>query len=272
MRSDEWSSPPKPVRREVLTEQPTSSSAIASSSSSASDDRPPVLFVPGYGHGAWAFAQHWLEHTAGRGFPAAAMSLRGHGGSGPDPDARLRDYVHDVTQVAAGLPKQAILVGHGTGALVVAMALARYPARAGVLVAPVFGGLATALGLLRRNPAGTLPGLFGGHVSLRSTQLFSRSLPASAAQSFAARLQRVPAGAQRQLIRRQEPEPPVGTPPVLVAGSPDDRVVSASALEWVARRYGGSPLLFPGMGHDLMLDARWQEPIDAILDWLEKPA
>jgi hypothetical protein len=29
-------------------------------------------------------------------------------------------------------------------------------------------------------------------------------------------------------------------------------------------------LLFPGMGHDMMLDDRWQEPIDAILDWLDK--
>jgi pimeloyl-ACP methyl ester carboxylesterase len=50
----------------------------------------------------------------------------------------------------------------------------------------------------------------------------------------------------------------------------DDRVVPRGSLEKVARRYGGAPLLFPGMGHDLMLDARWQEPIDAILDWLEK--
>ena len=41
-------------------------------------------------------------------------------------------------------------------------------------------------------------------------------------------------------------------------------------LEDVARHYGGAPLLFPGMGHDLMLDARWQEPIDAIIDWLDK--
>jgi pimeloyl-ACP methyl ester carboxylesterase len=150
------------------------------------------------------------------------------------------------------------------------MALARYPARAGVLVAPVFGGVSAALGLLRRNPTGTLPGLFGGHVSLRPAQLFSRSLPAKEAQSYAARLQRVPSGAQRQLLRRQEPEAPVGAPPVLVAGSPDDRFVSDATLEWVARRYAGSPLLFPGKGHDLMLDARWQEPIDAILDWLEK--
>ena len=57
------------------------------------------------------FAEHWLEHTAERGFPAYAMSLRGHGGSGDAPKATLRAYVHDVTQVAAGLPRQAVLVG-----------------------------------------------------------------------------------------------------------------------------------------------------------------
>ncbi|MFE7873871.1 alpha/beta hydrolase, partial [Micromonospora humida] len=65
-------------------------------------------------------------------------------------------------------------------------------------------------------------------------------------------------------------EPAVGRPPVLVLGSPDDRVVPPAALTRAARRYGAAPLLFPGMGHDLMLDTRWQEPLDALLDWLAK--
>jgi pimeloyl-ACP methyl ester carboxylesterase len=65
MRSDEWADPPKPVRREVLDAQPPGGGSA-----------PPVLLVPGYGHGAWAFAEHWLEHIAERGFPAYAMSLR----------------------------------------------------------------------------------------------------------------------------------------------------------------------------------------------------
>jgi pimeloyl-ACP methyl ester carboxylesterase len=259
MRPDEWTRSSPSVRREVLVARTDDDSPA-----------PPVLFVPGYGHGAWAYAEHWLEHAAGRGFPAYAMSLRGHGRSGSAPRARLVDFVHDVTQVAAGLPKQAVLVGHGAGALVVAQAMARYPARAGVLIAPVFGGLGAAFGLLRRNPGGTLPGLFGGPVRLGRGQLFSRELPSAQAQAYVARLGRVPRSAQRQLVRRQRPESPVGAPPVLVVGSPDDRVVSGKALEAVARRYGGAPLLFPGMGHDLMLDTRWQEPIDAILDWLEK--
>jgi pimeloyl-ACP methyl ester carboxylesterase len=259
MRGREWAYPVPPVRREVLA-----------ATSAEPTDAPPVLFVPGFGHGAWVFEEHWLEHTAERGFPAYAMSVRGHGASGDAPKATLRAYAHDVTQVAAGLPRQAVLVGHGAGALVVAMALARYPARAGVLVSPVFGGVGAAFAALGRNPLGTLPAVFGGPLRLRRGLLFSRELPAKAAQEYAGRLGRASARAQWQLARGPAPEDPVGDPPVLVCGSPDDRVVSRAALAKVAKRYGGAPLLFPGMGHDLMLDARWQEPIDAILDWLDK--
>ncbi len=64
--------------------------------------------------------------------------------------------------------------------------------------------------------------------------------------------------------------PPVGDPPTLVVGSPDDRVVPRPALDRAAARFGGAPLLFPGMGHALMLQPAWAEPVDAILDWLAK--
>lgn len=259
MRGREWARPVRPVRREVLAATPE-----------LEEGRPPLLFVPGFGHGAWAFAEHWLGHAAGRGFPAYALSLRGHGGSDPAPEATLRAYAHDVAQVAAGLPRQAVLVGHGAGALVVAHALARYPARAAVLVAPVLGGWATFGAALRRNPAGTLPAVFGGRLRLNRRQLFSRELPDADARGYVSRLGRAGRRAQWQLLTHADPEPAVGRPPVLVLGSPDDRIVPPAVLTRAARRYGSAPLLFPGMGHDLMLDARWREPIDAILDWLAK--
>ena len=263
LRPVEWAFPIPPVRREVLSAMPEHD-----------EGRPPVLFVPGFGHGAWAFAEHWLDHTAARGFPAYAMSLRGHGDSGTARGASLRAYTHDVVQVAASLPRRAVLVGHGASALVVARALARYPARAGVLLSPVLGGWRSGLGALGaallRNPVGTLPAVVGGPLRLRRGQLFSRELPTSVAAGYVRRLGRAAPRAQWQLLVRRDPEPPVGDPPVLVVGSPHDRVVSRAALERAARRYGGAPLLFPGMGHDLMLDARWREPLDAILDWLDK--
>jgi len=266
-RQMEWAFPVRPVQREVLASKPVPADGFTE----LDGQRPPLLFVPGLGHGAWAFAEHWLEHAAGRGFPAYAMSLRGHGDSGTARRTTLRAYVHDVVQVAARLPRQAVLIGHGVGGLAVAKALARYPARAGVLVSPVLGGLDTFANALWRNVPGTLPAVFGARLTLRRGQLFGRELGSASAKEYAARIGGAAAPlAQWQLLLHRAPEPPVGDVPVLVVGSPDDKVVPRRALERAARRYGGAPLLFPGMGHDLMLDARWQEPIDAILDWLDK--
>jgi pimeloyl-ACP methyl ester carboxylesterase len=252
LRFDDWTSPVRPVEREVVGVLPETPDPAL----------PPLLFVPGLGHGPWAFAEHWLGQAAARGFPAHAVGLRERGD--------LRAYAHDVVQVAASLPRQTVLIGHGAGALIVARALGRYPARAAVLVAPVLHGWATLGAALRANPLGTLPAVAGGALRLSRRQLFSDALPAEQADAYLARLTRSGARAQRQIVTHRALPRPVGDPPVLVVGSPDDRVVPRSSLDRTAAAYGGAPLLFPGMGHDLMLDAGRAEPIDAILDWLGK--
>jgi pimeloyl-ACP methyl ester carboxylesterase len=147
------------------------------------------------------------------------------------------------------------------GALVVARALGRYPARAAVLCAPVLDGGVAARAALRANPAGTLPALFGGRLKLSGRQLFSTEEDVSRIE---------PAKVRWELVRPGPVPEPVVPLPVLVIGSPDDRVVPRASLDRTAARYGGAPLLFPGMGHDLMLDAGWAEPIEALLDWLDK--
>ena len=88
MRLWDWSVPPRPLaHREVLSVLPEEDLG-----------RPPLLFVHGVAHGAWCFAEHWLPAAAQRGYPAYAVSLRGHGGSGGAAHlgrALQRDYVHD---------------------------------------------------------------------------------------------------------------------------------------------------------------------------------
>ncbi|MEU4624354.1 alpha/beta hydrolase [Actinoplanes sp. NPDC023801] len=248
LRFEDWSDPVPPAEREVVSRLPEDDGG-----------RPPLLFVPGLGHGAWAFAEHWLAHAAGRGFPAYAVT--------PRPGGDLRAQAHDVVQVAASLPRQTVLIGHGTGGRVVARALGRYPARAAVLVAPLLDGWAALGAALRSNPTGTVPALFGRRLKFSARQLFGPELPAEEA---AAHLERVGARPAAGLLARDELPAPVGGPPTLVVGSPDDRVVPRAALDRAAARYGGAPLLFPGMGHYLMLEPGWAEPIDAILDWLDK--
>ncbi|HEX5205437.1 MAG TPA: alpha/beta hydrolase [Actinoplanes sp.] len=245
LRWADWTSPVTPAEREVVSRLVEGDT-----------EQPPLLFVPGPGQGAWAFAERWLGHAANRGFPAHALTPR-EGGD-------LRAHVHDVRQTAASLPRQAVLIGHGSGAAVVARALGRYPARAAVLVAPAlakWGVIGTAF---KTNPIGTIPAVFGGRLRLSRRQLFSSALPAEEAEGYLTRIE--PA----RPFATVSPGRAVGEPPILVVGSPDDRVVSRKALDATAAAYGGAPLLFPGMGHDMMLDAGWAEPIDAILDWLTK--
>jgi pimeloyl-ACP methyl ester carboxylesterase len=249
IRFEDWTDPVPPFEREVVSRLPEDEPA----------GKPPLLFVAGLGHGSWAWT-HWLTAAAGRGFRAYAVT--------PRPGGDLRAQVHDVVQTAAALPRQAVLIGHGTGALTVAYALSRYPARAAVLAAPVLDGWTTLWAALRTNPFGTLPALVGGRLRLSRGQLFGGRLPDQQAREHLERVERV--RPRRELVTHRAAPDPVGRPPVLVAGSPDDRVVPRASLDRTAARYGGAPLLFPDMGHDLMLDEGWEEPIGAVLDWLDK--
>lgn len=245
LRFADWTSPVPSVEREVVSRLVEGESG-----------QPPLLFVPGPGHGAWAFAERWLGHAANRGFPAHAVTPR-EGGD-------LRAHVHDVRQVAASLPHQAVLIGHGFGAAVVAEALGRYPAKAAVLVAPALAKWPFIATSFKTNLFGTPSAALRGKTRLNRKQLFSSSLPPEEADAYLAKT------SPARLFTVRRPPKAVGEPPILVAGSPDDRVVSRKSLDRTAALYGGAPLLFPGMGHDLMLDAGWAEPIDAILDWLTK--
>ena len=101
--------------------------------------QPPLLFVHGVAHGAWCWAEHYLDFFAERGFDAYALSLRGHGRSGGREQLRwcsLADYADDVEQVAAGLPRDPVVVGHSMGGLIVQAYLARRVAPAAALLTP----------------------------------------------------------------------------------------------------------------------------------------
>jgi pimeloyl-ACP methyl ester carboxylesterase len=200
------------------------------------DGRPPLLFVHGLGHGALCW-ENWLDAAAAAGYPAYAVSLRGHGGSsGRLRTALLGQYVDDVVRTAAELPRPAVLVGHSMGGLVVQQALTRYAAPAAVLVAPL--------------PA---------HPAVGALARIARRHPLDAA--------RIVAGGSLLLHRR--PGRALGDPPVLVLASPDDALVSLPSVRSTAARYGASILQFPGMGHDLVLDAGWEQPLRAVLRWLD---
>lgn len=259
MRPFDWSFPPRPVQREVLSRIPAD----------ADPALPPLLFVHGARHAAWCW-EPWMDLAAERGFSSYAVSLRGHGASGGGERVRrtlLRDYVHDVIQAAVRLPRQPVLVGHSLGGLVVERALGRYPARGAALLAPapLDNGLAATLQRLRDRPADVAEALIGRPLPLRHESLF---VGLSRAES-ASVLDRLGAESTAALYQLTLPHKPVPTTvPVFVAGTPDDQLVPVSDVEKTARFYGVEPHWHPGVGHDLMLDTGHEKVLDELLDWV----
>ena len=232
-------------------------------------EKAPLLFVHGLGHGAWCWS-HWLEAAAAAGHPAYAVSLRGHGSSqGSLRTARLSHYVDDVVHTAASLPRRPVLVGHSLGGLVVQLALARYAARAGVLVAPVpaHPAVGSLLAIARRHPGDAARLFLGRSLPLRREYLFNQ-LSGPDAQRLADRCGPESPLVQYQLLMHRPAGQPRGDAPVLVLATPDDALVPLADVRRTASRYAAPVLTFPGMGHDLMLDHGWRAPLDAMTSWI----
>ena len=261
MRAWDWAVPPKPsAHREVLVALPDDDTA-----------RPPLLFVHGIGYGAWCFAEHWLGAAAERGFPAYALSLRGHGGSGGSKRlgrTLMRDYVHDILQTITELPSPPVLVGHSMGALLCQLVADRYPARGLVLLtpAPAHGVLGTMLAALPRHPGDVAAMVVGRSLPFHADTLFV-GLDAETAERYVDRTGRESPLAQYELLRRRRLGPQRA--PVLVMGTPDDELIRVSDVERTAATYGVDPVWLPGMGHDVMLDAGWERALATVLDWVD---
>lgn len=232
-------------------------------------DRPPLLFVHGLWHAAWAF-DNWLDAAAQSGFPAHAVSLRAHGASeGSRRTATLNGHVSDVVRTIATLPEPPVLVGHSMGGLVTQVAAARVPVRALVLVAsipahPAVGSLAA---VTRRHPLDALRIVALQTTPLRPSYFFHR-LDEAQARAYAARMVPESPIVQYQLLLHRPPGRPLGGAPVLVLGSPEDRLVPVRDLRRTAGRYDATLEEFPGMGHDLMLDEGWDKVFDVMDRWL----
>lgn len=231
--------------------------------------KPPLLFVHGLGHAAWCW-ENWMDAAVSAGYPAHAVSLRGHGGSeGPLRTSRLGHYVSDVVRTAATLPEPPVVVGHSMGGLVTQMVMARHRVRAGVLVAPVpaHPAVGSLLSVARQHPVDALRIVAFMSLPLRASYLFNRLDPVTA-DAYSDRTGPESPFAQYQLLLHRPQPLPVGGAPVLVLGTPEDRLVPIGDVRRTARRYGALLEEFPGMGHDLMLDDGWEKPFDAVERWL----
>jgi pimeloyl-ACP methyl ester carboxylesterase len=269
MRLWDWSLPPQGVHREVLSAVPD-----GWASEPRATRKPPLLFVHGIAHGAWCFAEHWLPAAAEQGFPAYAVSLRGHGGSGGTRHVGrhlMRHYVHDVMQTITELPQQPVLVGHSMGALIAQLVADRYQPQALALLtpAPLQGAAMTLAELARERPLDAVQVVAGRTLPMRAEQLFT-GLDAATAQRYVSRLNRESPWVQYELLRRRRIGPV--RCPVLVAGTKADRLVRVADVQRTAAAYGVDPVWLTRadgapMGHDVMLDDGWDRVLETVLDF-----
>lgn len=269
MRPWEWALPPSRVDLEVRSEVPE-----GWTSAPRDDRRPPLLFIHGAGAGAWVFAEHWLSAAARRGYPAHALSLRGHGESGgTDRLARtlLRDYVHDVMAVITELPEPPVLVGHGMGALLAQEVAQRYPARGMVLItpAPADGLLGNLAAQVRRRPRDYLGAALLGRSPVRPEVMFSY-LDQARGEAYVRRWGRESPLVLLEMCGSRSVGPvrcPVG-----VVGATEDALVRPADVKHTAAMYGVRPMWLPGAGHQVMLDSGHTVNLDLILDWVDAQA
>ncbi len=243
-------------------------------------NRPPLLFVHGLGHGAWCWAEHFLDYFAAQGFDAYALSLRGHGGSGGRDALRwtsIADYVDDVERTAAGLPRAPVVVGHSLGGMVVQHYLQQHAPPAAVLVAPAPpGGMPLhTTRLFLENPLLALeifltrePGRLFSTPERASKFLFSSGLAEDALQRYAAQLGGDSFRALLELTYRRPDPARVRKTPLLVLAGSRDCLTPPSTARRTANAYGADLRILPDIAHDLMLDPGWRRAADAMHEWL----
>jgi len=241
-----------------------------------------ILCVHGMWHGAWCWDENFLPYLAQQGYPATALSLRGHCGSEGREHLRrysLADYVADLADVAARLPSPPVLVGHSMGGMIVQKYLERHTAPAAVLLAsaPPRGLLPATVRYAGRHPLQFLKtnltlSMFPvvGTPDLARECLFSSDLPAERLAELYARLQDESYRAYLDMILFDRPQPRHVNTPVLVLGAGKDMLISRREVESTARAYHTQAEFFEEMAHDGMLEDGWQAVGARVVGWLRE--
>jgi len=235
-----------------------------------------LLFVHGMWGGAWVW-ERWLPFFAARGWDGYALNLRGRAGSRPVADigrVPLTDYIEDAASVARRLGA-VVVVGHSMGGLVAQALAATLTPVAAVAVTPaaprgiwplrsaelVAATLRYAPALIRSRPL--LPSrrvmtrlAFGRLPPEERDSVYARLVPESARQArdIALRGFAVDAAAVRC--------------PMLVIAAEGDRITPPVVVRRIAERYGATLYEYPGFGHMLPLEPRWQDVAVDVAAWL----
>ena len=243
-----------------------------------------VLMVHGAFCGGWVFGD-FAQTFRAAGHHAVALDLPGHA---PD-DARdavallsMRDYADAIQRAAEALPAPPVLVGHSLGGLAAALAAARTPVRALILLAP-------------SPPWGVSGSTMEEAVSAVSLYAlgpyWTRAIDPDYAVLRRFGVDRLSRAERRAVFERMKPESgralfetlnwwldpftttlvrpeAIGAPILALAGARDVIHPPATVGE-TARRLGARFEALDGMSHWLPAEPGWEAVADRCLEWIE---
>lgn len=242
--------------------------------------KPPLLFVHGGYCDAWCWEPYFLPWFAERGYPAHALSLRGHGTSSGAETlfiAGLDDYVADVERVAADLKAPPVLIGHSMGAAVLERMMATRPIRGAALLAPVPPtGLMPVAARLATSHAAFGPHMFGLDPTRLSADVlaalrpfyFSDGVPPAILAEAMGHLSGESARALFDLSMRLHWAEPQASSPAFVMGAAGDRIATPDDVRATARHHRVDATVLPGMAHMLMLEPGWKDAATHLAAWI----
>jgi pimeloyl-ACP methyl ester carboxylesterase len=256
---------------------------ILQSQPSQPTHKKPILFIHGAFAGAWCWEEYFLPYFASQGYPAYALSLRGHGESEGIENlafTSLDNYISDVRSAVESIGAEPILVGHSMGGMIIQKYLEKYASPAAVLMNSVPPtGLWTTIFYM----AWSDPMLFSQLFLLQNLSprfatpsavkhaLLSEDVDDEKLHRF---FHHVQGESQRVMLDMMGLNLPhlafKGPLPLLVLGAEKDAFLPPSVVEWTGHLYDAPSHVFPKTAHAMMLENNWKEVADYIITWLEK--
>jgi pimeloyl-ACP methyl ester carboxylesterase len=241
-----------------------------------------VLLVHGICLGAWVWQDNFMPYLAGQGFPAYAVSLRGHGES--DGAARtgqwsVQNFSDDLAWAIREIGGPVAVIGHSMGGGVAQYYLRQGGKMAALVLmasAPPHGLLRASVAMYNRNPKlweelqKTRSGrLTDADFAIVEKGLFSEPLTPQNREAILQRLNDPAIQASIELMGWQPIAPfPWLAPPVMVVGGERDEFIPATDIMLTGVYYGTTPSMVRGCAHAIMLERSWETAADLVCEWL----